>query len=65
MVYPVSGGKFINVVAIVHDNPTNTTVWEGAWRTDVSQNELFEQYKGWDEEVQALIRVSVTFILLI
>ncbi|XP_006456259.1 4-aminobenzoate hydroxylase [Agaricus bisporus var. bisporus H97] len=56
VVYPVSNGKFINVVAIVHDNPTNSTVWPGPWRMDVTQSEFFEVYKGWDEEVLDLIR---------
>ncbi|KAF9449147.1 4-aminobenzoate hydroxylase [Macrolepiota fuliginosa MF-IS2] len=55
VVYPVSGGKFINVVAIVHDKSKDTNVWEGPWKVDVPQTELFEQYAGWDEEIQALI----------
>ncbi|KAF9449151.1 4-aminobenzoate hydroxylase [Macrolepiota fuliginosa MF-IS2] len=56
VMYPVSGGNFINVVAIVHDTSKDTTVWKGPWKTDVTQAEFFEQYTGWDEEVQALIR---------
>lgn len=57
--YPVSGGRFINVVAIVHDTSKDTKVWEGPWKVDVSQTELLEQYAGWDEEVQALLHVCV------
>lgn len=55
VVYPVQGGKFINVVAIMHDMSRKT--WEGPWRTDVPQSELLEKYAGWDDEVEALMRV--------
>lgn len=58
--YPVSGGKFVNVVAIVHDTSKNTNVWEGPWRVDVTQEEFLQMYEGWDEEVLALIRVRST-----
>lgn len=53
----MSKGEFINVVAIVREKPEDT-VWEGPWKADVSQREFLDVYAGWDEEVQALIRVS-------
>ncbi len=57
VVYPVSKGKFVNVVAIVREEPEDA-VWEGPWKVDVSQREFLDVYAGWDEEVQALIRVG-------
>lgn len=54
--YPVSGGKFLNIVAIVREKPEDTP-WEGPWRIDVSQQEFLDVYGGWDEEVHALISV--------
>ncbi|XP_006456323.1 hypothetical protein AGABI2DRAFT_239564 [Agaricus bisporus var. bisporus H97] len=53
--YPVSGGKFINVVAVTRDTSNNTGVWEGPWKVEVTQEELFRAYQGFDEEVLALI----------
>lgn len=53
----MSKGEFINVVAIVREKPEDT-VWEGPWKVDVSQRDFLDVYAGWDEEVQALIRVS-------
>jgi salicylate hydroxylase len=57
--YPVSGGKFVNVVAILRDNLENTKVWEGPWKVDVTQEEFLEVYKGFEEELLALLRVCV------
>ncbi|EKM77827.1 hypothetical protein AGABI1DRAFT_115067 [Agaricus bisporus var. burnettii JB137-S8] len=54
-IYPVSGGKFINVVAIARDTSNDTGVWKGPWKVEVTQEEFFHTYQGFDEEVLALI----------
>ncbi|KAF7760115.1 hypothetical protein Agabi119p4_10791 [Agaricus bisporus var. burnettii] len=54
--YPVAGDKLINVVAIARDESENTGVWEGPWKVEVTQEEFFEAYQGFDEEVMALIQ---------
>ncbi|KAJ3565484.1 hypothetical protein NP233_g7603 [Leucocoprinus birnbaumii] len=55
VVYPISGGKYVNVVAAVHDNSKEGTVWEGEWKQDVSQDEFYSRFSGWEEEYQTLI----------
>ncbi|KXN81972.1 Salicylate hydroxylase, partial [Leucoagaricus sp. SymC.cos] len=56
IIYPVSGGKSINVAAIVHDQSKKGTSWQGPWNQEVTQDEFFDAFKGWDEEFQDLIR---------
>lgn len=55
--YPVSGGKLINVVAGIHDRSKEGTTVEGPWNTEVPQREFFDRFDGWEDEFQALIRV--------
>ncbi|KXN93284.1 Salicylate hydroxylase, partial [Leucoagaricus sp. SymC.cos] len=57
VVYPVSGGKFMNVVAMAHDKSKKGAAWEGLWNQEVTQEEFLEKFKGWEDEFQALIRV--------
>lgn len=55
--YPISGGKFVNVVAILRENVETTKAWEGPWRINVTQDEFLEVYKGFEEELLAVLRV--------
>lgn len=61
VVYPVSGGKQINVVATVYDKSKDGTTWNGPWNTDVSQRELLDTFSEWEEEFQALLKVRASF----
>ncbi|KXN92248.1 Salicylate hydroxylase [Leucoagaricus sp. SymC.cos] len=55
VVYSVSGGKFINVVAAVHDLSKEGALWEGPWNVEITQQELREVFNGWEDEFQALV----------
>lgn len=55
VVYPVSGGKYVNVVAAVHDKSKQGTTWEGQLHQEVSQSEFYDRFVGWEEEFQTLI----------
>ncbi|KXN83799.1 Salicylate hydroxylase [Leucoagaricus sp. SymC.cos] len=56
VVYPISGGKLINIVATVHDRSKEGTVYEGTGNQEVTQSEFFSHFSGWEEEFQALLR---------
>ncbi|KAF5353974.1 hypothetical protein D9756_007014 [Leucocoprinus leucothites] len=58
VVYPISGGRFINVVAAVHDLSKDGASWDGnrPWNEAVPQRELMDHFEGWDEEYQTLIK---------
>ncbi|KXN91574.1 Salicylate hydroxylase, partial [Leucoagaricus sp. SymC.cos] len=56
VVYPISSGRFLNVVAVVHDKSKEGMTWEGPWNQEVTQDEFFGKFSGWEEEFQALIR---------
>ena len=51
LAYPVSGGRFLNIVAFV---PTNLTVAE-SWTAPGDVSELAAAYRGWDPRVSAII----------
>lgn len=57
MVYPISGGKCINVVAVVHNSSKEGTRWKGWSNVPVDRAEFLSHFKGWEEELQALIYV--------
>jgi salicylate hydroxylase len=61
VVYPISSGRYINVVAAVHNLSEEGKPWECGrpWNTDVTQGEFLSQFEGWEEEFQALMKVSV------
>jgi salicylate hydroxylase len=59
VVYPISGGKFINFVAAVHDLEKEGAAWEGPWNGEVMQRELLDQFPGWEGEYQALMKVGL------
>lgn len=51
LTYPVSAGRFLNIVAFV---PTNLTVAE-SWTAPGDVSELAAAYRGWDPRVSAII----------
>ncbi|KAF7760112.1 hypothetical protein Agabi119p4_10788 [Agaricus bisporus var. burnettii] len=55
VVYPVSGGKYINVVAVVHEVFKEGTEWTGPSSVQVEQAEFLSCFEGWEEELRALI----------
>ncbi|KXN92058.1 Salicylate hydroxylase [Leucoagaricus sp. SymC.cos] len=56
VVYPISSGSFLNVVAVVHDKSKEGTTWVRPWNQEVTQNELFDEFSSWEKEFQVLIR---------
>ena len=65
IVYPISLGKLINVVAFCSWPDKEGTKWEGKTVEECTQAELFAQYEGWEPEVQHLLQVrcSVSSVL--
>ncbi|KAF9449148.1 4-aminobenzoate hydroxylase [Macrolepiota fuliginosa MF-IS2] len=55
VVYPIGGGKLINVVATIHDKSKDGTTLDGPWNSEATQSEFYDQFVGWEEEFQALI----------
>ncbi|KAF5353975.1 hypothetical protein D9756_007015 [Leucocoprinus leucothites] len=54
--YSISGGRYLNIVATIHDKSREGTAWEGPWNSEVSRHELLDQFRGWDEEFQQLLQ---------
>jgi salicylate hydroxylase len=61
VVYPVSQDSLINIVACTTDLSKEGTVFEGS-STTISTRELLCVFEGWEEEVQALLRVSHNYL---
>ncbi|TFK18990.1 salicylate hydroxylase, partial [Coprinopsis marcescibilis] len=57
VVYPLSNGRFTNVVAFTTDPKSEGMAWpkDKPATGSATQEELREEYKGWEPEVQALI----------
>lgn len=55
VVYPLSNGKFTNVVAFTTDPKSEGIEWVGPLPTHATQEEMKSQYEGWEPEVQALL----------
>jgi hypothetical protein len=56
VVYPISGAKIFNVVAVIYLREDDTA-WRESTNIPVDQAEFFSHFKGWEEELQALISV--------
>jgi len=57
IVYPVSHGKYINVVAVHNSEPDlEGTFIDNTAVTSVPQAEMLAVFAGWEEEVQSLLR---------
>ncbi|KAF5339762.1 hypothetical protein D9611_009071 [Ephemerocybe angulata] len=55
VVYPLSNGRFTNVVAFCTDPELEGVEWTEVPPMSANQDELRAQYVGWEDEVQALI----------
>ncbi|KAG1734939.1 uncharacterized protein EDB91DRAFT_577444 [Suillus paluster] len=56
--YPVSEGRLLNVVAFVTKEQKPGTPFEGRWVSDVSNEELQEQYQDFEPAVKNLLKCS-------
>jgi salicylate hydroxylase len=63
VVYPVSGGTGVNIVATIFDKSAENTVREGPWQVEVTEEEFAEAFSGWEDEFQALIKVYCHILL--
>ena len=57
VVYPVSGGQYINVAAVVYV-PGSDNVYDRPWVETVAAEQVVELYEGWDPRAVALIKVQ-------
>ncbi|KAH8111716.1 FAD/NAD-binding domain-containing protein [Phellopilus nigrolimitatus] len=56
IVFPLSQGRLINVVAFCSWPEKEGTIFEGKTVEERSKAELLEQYVGWEEEVQQVLQ---------
>lgn len=56
VVYPVSQDRLINIVACATDPSKRNIVYDGPSTTIATQEEIMSTFKGWEEEVQALLK---------
>ncbi|KAI5116471.1 hypothetical protein M0805_001634 [Coniferiporia weirii] len=56
IVFPISHGRLINIVAFCSWPDKVGTIFEGKTVEDRSKEELLELYVGWEEEVQQLLQ---------
>ncbi|KAH6909781.1 salicylate hydroxylase [Coprinopsis sp. MPI-PUGE-AT-0042] len=55
VVYPLSNGRYTNVVAFTTDPDSEGVEWQGPLPSHATQEEMKSQYEGWEPEVQALL----------
>ncbi|KAF5349921.1 hypothetical protein D9756_009180 [Leucocoprinus leucothites] len=58
VVYPVSGGRGVNIVATTFDKSKENTVREGPWVVQSTEEEFAKDFAGWEDEFQALIKCT-------
>ena len=56
--YPVAAGKFINVTAYVSHPECAGTLFDGPIVVDVSPEELYRIFEGWETDVLSIIEVN-------
>ena len=54
--YPISGGKFINVFAANY-TPGAGTVYPGPWSEPTTGEAVAEKFEGWEPRVLDMIKV--------
>jgi hypothetical protein len=57
----MSDGKFINVVALVHNETREETHHEGPLTENVTSEETLSVFEGYEPEVQALLEARHRF----
>lgn len=57
--YPVSRGRFVNVVPFYTDYSQEDTPFMGSYIGSATNEELLQVYDGWEPEVMTLLRVSL------
>src|ERR1700753_1081112 len=55
--YPIAQGRLINLIGFCTVPKAKPSRFEGRWAQDATKEEIMEEYKGWDDEVQQLIQV--------
>ena len=60
--YPVSGGKFINVAAIKRI-PGSTTVYKGPWIEPTNAETVVELFENWEPKALAVTKVRLFYIM--
>ena len=58
VIYPVSGGKFINVLAVKY-TPDAGTVYDGPWSEPTTAEIVAKVFEGWEPRAVGLIKVSL------
>lgn len=56
--YPISGGRLINVVAFVSEPEKEGTVYAGNEVELRPQQEMLDQYVGWEDEAVEVLQVG-------
>ena len=59
--YPVSGGKFINVAAIKRV-PGSATVYDGAWIEHTNAETVVKLFENWEPKALAVTKVRLFYI---
>lgn len=62
IVYPISKGAQINIAAFTSEPSQEGTQYspnEKDWVSDVSKEDLLQEYDGWEPEVGALLEVGM------
>jgi len=57
--YPISQGavRLMNVAGVVARHELAGTTFDGPWATIVTQEELLQQFEGWDQQAKALLQL--------
>lgn len=63
-VYPISCGTLVNFAAFRSRYDKENTTFNGDWVQDVSREEFFADFTGWEPEVHSLIQVCAYPVLL-
>ena len=62
-IYPVSGGKFINVAAIKRV-PGATMVYEGPWMEPTNAETVVKLFENWEPKALAIAKVRLYYIIM-
>ena len=57
--FPIEGGKVLNLVAFVSDRSKDPDEreWSGRWVKPVSKEKMLSDFEGWDEKPVNLLKV--------